>query len=133
MSKTDFFVEVAQQRAQELTADLAEMEAALLRARSEGDEHSARQLIQGIANGRAERRNLEVTYNEYVVSQAPRHEVTSDAEFLARAPERMTGEDIDRIFSKSKYYTKNQWADPDVAARVQAGMSEVQRRRSRGE
>jgi hypothetical protein len=45
----------------------------------------------------------------------------------------MTGEDIDRIFSKSKYYTKNQWADPDVAARVQAGMSEVQRRRSRGE
>ena len=44
----------------------------------------------------------------------------------------MTGEDVDRIFSKSKYYDPNQWNDPEVSSRINAGVREVERRRRAG-
>lgn len=133
MAERDFFLQAAQQRAAEIDADVAELNSGLARARLDGDDYSARQLVQSLANAKAERRNLEATYNEYVQSQQPRQEApTSDAEFMARAPERMTGEDLDRVMSKSKYYSKDMWSDPEVAARVNAGVLEVQRRRKAG-
>ena len=131
---TDFFITAAQQRAQELAADLAEMEAGLLRARAEGDEHNARQLIQGVANAKAERRNLQATYDEYVASQHPEHKAPStEGEWMMKPPEKMTGEDVSKIFERSKYITRQTWNDPDVAARVNAGWAEVQRRRNAGQ
>jgi hypothetical protein len=130
----DFFISAAQKRASEIDADLLEMQGGLARAKADNDTHTATQLIQGLANAKAERRNLEATYNEYVASQQPRQQAPgTEAEFMARAPERMTGEDLDRVFSKSKYYSKGQWADPEIAARVNAGWAEVQRRKARGE
>lgn len=131
---TDFFITAAQQRAQELAADLAEMEAGLLRARAEGDEHNARQLIQSVANAKAERRNLEVTYNEYIASQQPAHQApSSEGEWLMKPAEKMTGEDVSKIFEKSKYVTRQTWNEPEVASRVNAGWAEVQRRRKAGQ
>jgi hypothetical protein len=129
----DFFISAAQKRAQEIDCDVAEMQAGLARCRADGDTHTATQLIQGLANAKAERRNLESTYAEYTASQRPQQAPGTEAEFMARAPERMTGEDLDRVFSKSKYYTKGQWADPEIAARVNAGCAEVQRRKARSE
>jgi hypothetical protein len=131
---TDFFIEAAQQRAAELDADLAEMQAGLLRAKSDGDDHTARQLIQGVANAKAEKRNLEVTFNEYVASQQPQHQASStEGEWMMKPADKMTGDDVSKIFEKSKYFTKGQWGDPEIAGRVHAGMREVERRRRSGQ
>jgi hypothetical protein len=130
----DFFISAAQRRANELAADLAEIDASLARARADGNSYAASEMIQNRANILAERRNLEASYNEYVRAQQPQQQVpTTEGEFMARAPERMTGEDVDRIFRKSKYARDINWSDPSVASRVQQGLAEVQRRKARGE
>jgi hypothetical protein len=52
---------------------------------------------------------------------------------MMKPPEKMTGEDVSKIFERSKYITRQTWNDPDVAARVNAGWAEVQRRRKAGQ
>ena len=130
----DFFVDAAQQRAAEIDADIAEINAGLARARANGDDYQARQLIQGLANSRAERRNLEVEYNSYVASHQPRQAAPStEGEWLAKAPDKMDVDDIVKIFEKSKYVDRSTWSDPEVIARVHAGAQEVQRRKRNGQ
>jgi hypothetical protein len=130
----DFYTEVARQRALELDADMAEINAGLARAKAEGDDHSARQLIQGLANARAERRNLEIEYQQYVASQQPRQPApATDGEWMMRPADKMTGEDVDRIFAKSKFYTPGMWSERETADRVNAGLAEVERRRRMGQ
>lgn len=126
----DFYLEAAQEQFNELAADRADIDAGLLRCNANGDSHSAKELIQTRATINRQMRDLQAEYDAHVASQQPQQgPPMNDQEFMARSPERMTGEDVDRIFSKSRYYSKDQWSDPEVARRVQAGMREVEARR----
>jgi hypothetical protein len=129
----DFFEEAAHARAAEIAADVAEIDAGLMRARASGDDHTARELIQARANANAAKRNLETEYAAYCASQNPRREAPStEGEWLSKPAEKMTGEDVSKIFERSKYVTRETWNDPEVQARVNAGWAEVQRRRRQG-
>lgn len=90
--------------------------------------------MQAYANLETEENNLISSYQRHVARNRPREAAAiSDSEFLAMAPERMLDhpELVDRVFSKSKYYSPDQWNDPEVAQRVRAGMAEVIARRRR--
>ena len=137
---TDYYLEQLKHRVAEIDADLQQVNAGLAKAKVEGNDYAARELIQSYADIVAQRRNLEVAANEYARSIQPQEvQPLTDAEFMAMSPERMAQlasqgntEAIDRIFSKSIHYTKDQWSDPEVQRRVRAGVNEVARRRSEG-
>jgi hypothetical protein len=113
-------------------ADIAQISANIARAQADGDEYAMKEQIEGYAAAQSRRRDLMAAYNEHMQRQTPQAAASTEAEFLARSPERMNGEDVDRIFSKSKYYSKGQWQDPEINARVMAGVREVQARKREG-
>ena len=124
-------IDAAQRR---LGADLAE-------AQQYGNTTEAGEIIQQMANLEAEKRNMQQLKDDYMRGQQPNDEEVSEAEFMAMTPKQMkrhpqAGALVDRIFSKSKYYTPDQWSDPKVQKGVRDGLAEVDRRnaeeRSRG-
>jgi hypothetical protein len=98
------------------------------------DHEGAAEYAQDIANLDAQERAIVDLHNRHVAQNQPAAPLT-DAEFMALSPERMAQhpEAVDRIFSKSKYYDKNQWSDPNVQRLVREGVAEAQRRRTAGQ
>ncbi|WP_316200804.1 MULTISPECIES: hypothetical protein [unclassified Bradyrhizobium] len=132
----DFFIRAARKRALELDADIREIETGMMRARADDDELRAAELFDGLTAARDARVRLDREVDHYVRQNTPpQQQPMTDAEFMAMSPERMQQhpEALNRIFSKSKYYDKQMWSDPDVVRRVSDGVAEVERRRARGE
>ena len=129
---SDFKTEAARARLKVLSAAKQQVSANIARYESEGDLDSASDEIQAYANLESEEQNLVNSYQRYQAASAPRQsEPISDSEFLAMSPERMLENPqlVDKIFSKSKYYSKDQWQDPEVASRVRAGLAEIEKRK----
>ena len=129
----DYYLERMAKQIEEVDADLLEIQAGLARAKAEGNDYSVDSLLKGYATARATRRDLEAAANEYHAAlNRPAAPPMTDAEFMAMSPERMmqNPECLNKIFEKSKHYTKEMWSDPEVQRRVQAGLAEVQRRNS---
>jgi hypothetical protein len=131
----DFETELIRQRETALNAELAQAQANYQSAKHMDDYVGANSAIDHIQRIEAERSAGRRLYNDHIARKNYRAPELTDSEFLAMSPERMAQhpECIDRIFAKSKYYEKGQWADPEIAKRTQAGIQEVQRRRARGE
>jgi hypothetical protein len=126
----DFFIEAAQAQAAEIDADIAEIDAGLARCRADGDDHSARRLIQGRAEANAKRRNLVAEYNAYVAANTPRQpEPLTEGEYLAMPADKMLQrpDAIAKLYATSRYYDPN---DAESNRRYQAGLVEVQRRKA---
>jgi hypothetical protein len=90
--------------------------------------------IQMIANISAERANLERLHSDYVARQNQVAEPMTDQEFQAASPAKMAQNPamVEKIFQGSKYYTPDQWKDPEVRRRFNEGIAEVGRRRAEG-
>ena len=128
----DFKTQAAQQRLKVLAAAKARVAANISTYEANGDVDSAADELQAYSNLESEEQNLINSYNRYVASNTPRAaRPMTDAEFTAMSPEQMMErpDAVDKIFSTSKYYTKDQWSDPKVVERMTAGVAEVQRRR----
>jgi hypothetical protein len=128
----DFKAQAAEQRLKVLRAARQQVAANIASYEANGDVDSAADEIQTFANLETEEQNLINSYRRYEAQNAPRQPgPISDNEFMAMSPENMLRhpETIDRIFSKSKYYSKDQWSDPEVAQRVRDGMAEIERRK----
>lgn len=128
----DFKTEAARQRLKVLAAAKAQVSANIARYESEGDMDSAADEIQAFSNLEAEEQNVVNSYQRYQAASAPRQpEAISDSEFMAMSPERMLShpELVDKIFSKSRYYSPDQWSQPEVAAGVRRGLAEIERRK----
>jgi hypothetical protein len=131
----DFKARAAEQRLKVLSAAKSQVAANIALYESNGDLDSAADELQAYANLETEENNLVSSYQRHVARNAPRDPgPISDTEFMAMSPERMLQhpETVDRIFSKSKYYSKDQWGDPEVAGRVRAGMAAVEQRKREG-
>jgi hypothetical protein len=64
--------------------------------------------------------------DDHIAATAPKAEdEMTDAEFQAMSPEKMAKhpEAVERIFSKSKYYSRDMWNDPVVQQRVREGQA----------
>lgn len=132
MANEDFKAQAAQQRLKVLQAARQQVAANISRYEAEGDLDSAADEIQAYANLENEERNLVNSYQRYQAQSAPRQpEPISDSEFLAMSPERMLQhpELVDKIFQKSKLYTKGMWGEPEVADGVRRGLAEIERRK----
>jgi hypothetical protein len=128
----DFKLQAAQARLKVLAAAKAQVAANISRYESENDLESAADEVQVFSNLESEESNLISSFQRYQAASAPRQvEPISDSEFLAMSPERMLENPqlVDKIFSKSKYYSKDQWQDPEVASRVRAGLAEIEKRK----
>ena len=126
---SDYYIDLAKQRAQQIEADKAELLAGLARAKSNGDDHSGTEILQGLANNDQEMRNLNQLHNDYMAAKNPQQVPLSREEWRARPVERMTAADGLEVARNSKYGGSLDWSDPHV----QAGYQEAQRRRARGE
>jgi hypothetical protein len=128
----DFKTEAARARLKVLAAAKAQVAANISRYESENDVASASDELQAYANLETEEQNLVNAYQRYQAQSAPRQpEPISDSEFMAMSPERMLQhpELVDKIFSKSRYYTPDQWSQPAVADGVRRGLAEIERRK----
>jgi hypothetical protein len=111
MADQDFKAQAAQQRLKVLQAARQQVAANISRYEAEGDLDSAADEMQAYANLETEENNLISSYQRHVARNTPREPAAiSDSEFLAMAPERMLDhpELVDRVFSKSKYYSPDQ-------------------------
>ena len=128
----DFKAKAVEARLKILTAAKAQVSANYSRYEAEGDLDSAADEAQAYANLETEEQNLVNSYQRQVAQSMPRQPVqVSDSEFLAMSPERMLQhpELVDRIFQKSKLYTKGMWGEPEVADGVRRGLAESERRK----
>jgi hypothetical protein len=128
----DFKLQAAQQRLKVLAAAKQQVLANVSRYESENDLDSASDELQAFSNLEAEEQNLISAYQRYQQQSAPRQpEPISDSEFLAMSPEKMLQhpELVDRIFQKSKMWTKGMWGEPEVADGVRRGLAEIERRK----
>ena len=129
---TDFKLQAAQARLKVLAAAKAQVSANIARYESENDLESAADEVQTFSNLESEESNLISSFQRYQAAGAPRQpEPISDSEFLAMSPERMLQhpELVDRIFQKSKLYTKGMWGEPEVADGVRRGLAEIEKRK----
>jgi len=126
----DYYLERTTKQIEEADATLLEIQAGLARAKAEGNDFAVDELLKGYAAARSQKRDLEMAANEHYQSLNRAAVPMTDAEFMAMSPERMlqNPECLNKIFEKSKHYSKDMWADPEVQRRVQAGLAEVQRR-----
>jgi hypothetical protein len=129
MSKNDFYLDAAAQRANELAAERQAHLADLAAYRANGDTQSAAQVVQALANNQAEQQNLQTLCNDYVAASQPRQpERISDEERAAKPWSRMNYDDVLEMARGSKYAKDLTWN-----ADMQAGYNEVRARRARGE
>jgi hypothetical protein len=123
----DFYVDAARRRLEYIDAMRQQKMAHLAISKARGDYDDAALEIQEIADLDSQRANLLRLHEQHVASQQPQYQAPqTDAEFVAKSPERMDYADVYRIVSKSKY------GPPDEAA-FKAGIQEAARRRARGE
>ncbi len=128
----DFKLQAAQQRLKVLAAAKQQVAANISRYEAENDLDSASDEIQAYSNLEFEEQNLIGSFQRYQAASAPRQsEPISDSEFMAMSPERMLEhpELVDRIFQKSKLYTKGMWGEPEVADGVRRGLAEIEKRK----
>src|SRR5436190_9773400 len=112
---SDYYLDLARQRAQQLEADKAELLAGLARAKANGDDYSGTEILQGIANNEQEVRNLHQLHNDYMAAKNPPPQVPlSREEWRARPVERMTAEDGLAVARNSKYGQDLNWNDANV-------------------
>ena len=126
----DYYLERTTKQIEEADATLLEIQAGLARAKAEGNDFAVDELLKGYAAARSQKRDLEMAANEHYQSLNRAAVPMTDAEFMAMSPKRMlqNPECLNKIFEKSKHYSKDMWSDPEVQRRVQAGLAEVQRR-----
>jgi hypothetical protein len=125
----DAFLKAARSRAAEIDADLAQIEAGLVRANSDGDEYAMREMISGRATLRAERRALEFDYNERVAQATqPQRKPYTNKELLDMPYDRNLQDrethiaTINYMTGQSKYFNpEKDWADPEVRRRIAEG------------
>jgi len=128
----DYFLERMAKQIEETDATLLEIQAGLARAKAQGNDYEVDELLKGYAAAKSQRRDLEMTANEYYQAINKPTPIVTEGERRERSPERMDASDVDYIFSKSKYYSRDMWNNPDIAQRVQQGIAEVQRRKAEG-
>jgi hypothetical protein len=106
----DFFIRNAQERYAELQADLAQVEAGLMRAKTEGNDYSARELISGRAGIQAEMRALNDSYQEHIrqSQQVPERESIMDSKRLPS-----NGDDALEIVNYGKRPSDRTWISPE--------------------
>ncbi len=93
--QSDFYVNAAATRANQIEAELAACRADLAAHRANQDTDSAAVSIQQIANLEAERANLNTLYQGYIASQQPpQPEPMSDQERAARPWSKMDYSDV---------------------------------------
>ncbi len=125
---SDFYEDAAKKRYAILEAAKARCIANLEEHRAIGNDMDAQEEIQTLATLNDQMASLQRLHQQYHEARNPvRHEMT-EKEWEAMSPEQMRHhpEAIDQIFAKSKYYTKDQWSDPEVARRVRAGLQQVE-------
>jgi hypothetical protein len=127
MANDDFLVRSATKQYQTLQAGRDEAVANLSNARRYGDEETAAENIQYIANIDAQIRDLNDLCNRHAASQQPPPEPSRE-ELMAKPIDRTTQADMYRIL-KMQGMTKHGIDD----AGYLAGMREVAARRARGE
>jgi hypothetical protein len=134
---SDFFMDVANKQVANIDAEVARVDAELMKCRVNNDPYEALDLIQQRANLRDSRRALLQEQSDYVAQFNRRAPELTDSEFLALSPERMLQhpEAVEKIFQKSKYYDRADGYDPnsEFSKRFSAGIEEVKRRRARGQ
>jgi hypothetical protein len=100
----DFYLSAAQKRALQLDAEANQITTGLMQARANDDEYTARDLIQGLANVQAERRNLDMAVREYVQASNPPSPPQLTAEEVKAKPiERMTHEERMKMFESPRH------------------------------
>jgi hypothetical protein len=123
---SDFYEEAAKQRLETLEAAKMRALAELAEQKACNDTYSAAETVQTIATLEDQRQSLLRLHQQHVAAQNPPAPLPeNDQEWLHKAPEKMSYNDVARIMSKSKY------GFDDAAFR--AGIQEVARRRARGE
>src|SRR4051794_17604036 len=125
---SDFKREAMNQRYKVLQAAKAQVAANISNYEASGDTDSAADEIQAYSNLESEEQNLVASYQRHLAPRPPAPPET-EGEWRSKSPERMTEHDVDKIFSRSKYYTRDQWSDPTVAEGVRRGLIEVQNRK----
>ena len=97
-----------------------------MQARADGNDVYAQELIQGLANVRAQRRALDAEVADYIrAANPPAPEPETDQEWRNKPAHKMNYDDVVRMAGKSKY-----GIDENA---FRAGIEEVRRRRARGE
>lgn len=125
MAVDNYILQQISERVGELDADLAEINAGLARARSNGDDYKVKELIQGYANAKAERRNLEVESEAYIRDNTPQP-VNRDA-WRSKQLDQMTPNDAFEMINATSKYGK---VTPEE---YRQGYAEVQRRKAAGD
>ena len=125
----DYYLDIAKQRVGQLEADKAELLAGLARAKVDGNDYSATEILQGLANNDQEMRNLNQLHSDYMATRNPQQVPLSREEWKAKPIERMNHEDALEVARGSKYAGNLDFNDPYV----RAGLAEAAKRRARGE
>jgi hypothetical protein len=132
-----FRKELAINQGKALKARLKRLEAEFAEYEDMGlsEDPGALNILEQITDIEAKGAALTRLWKQEEARNRPRAKMT-EAEFLSMSPEEMKRradmgdcEAIDRIFSKSKYYDKDQWSDPDVRQRVFDAVQEIQLRK----
>jgi hypothetical protein len=123
----DAFLKAARARAAEIDNDLAQIEAGMVRANSDGDDYALREMVSGRATLRAEKRALEHDYNEHVrqrttPQRVPTNKKLQDMDMLENCRPENRIPTINYLVGQSKYFdpTKD-WANPEVQRAIREG------------
>jgi hypothetical protein len=115
------------QRLLKLNAERLRWQANLAEYRAEGNEEGIGVSLATLAEVNRHEKELRELADDHIASinKANEREEMTDAEFLAMSPEKMAKhpEAVERIFSKSKYYSRDMWNDPVVQQRVREGQA----------
>lgn len=123
---SDFYEDAARQRYATLEAAKARVLADLAESKATGNDIAAAEELQTLATLNDQIASLNRLHQQYQQQQNPPSPVPeTDQEWMSKSAEKMNYDDVARMASKSKY------GFDDGAFR--AGISEVARRRARGE
>ena len=126
MPNDDYYTAIARQQWAQLDAERAQIHSALAYAKANGDDESARNAVQELADVEAKRASLVALHEQYRASQAPAQQPELTQEEKNALPwDKMNYGHVFELASASKY-----GVDPDA---FRAGIQEVARRRARGE
>jgi hypothetical protein len=126
MADDDFNDIAARHRAKQLWAQRQQAAAHLAAAEANNDLDYAGELIEEIAAIDAKGESLNRLHQSYVSQRnPPPPPQQTDGEFMAKAPERMSYADVQRMTARSKYGAVS-------AEDMQRGINELQRRKAGG-
>ena len=113
-------------RLHRINAERLRWQANLAEHRADGNEDGIGESLAHLAEVNRHESELRQLADDHIRASAPKEaETMTDAEFEAMSPEKMMKhpEAIERIFAKSKYYSRDMWNDPVVQARVREGQA----------